>query len=60
MTHDEALQVTDIMMFADGECSFCAASLLRDFVKRFPEHYEAACQTWLKHGYKPEDGWKKV
>lgn len=36
MTHDEAKTVIGILKEADGGCSVCVVSLVRDFKKAFP------------------------
>lgn len=37
MTNEEAEIIIKIMMTADNECSVCVNSLLRQFIKKFPE-----------------------
>ena len=46
MTPEEALKVTRIMCFADGERYICARTLLKDFVATFPEHEKSALQAY--------------
>lgn len=48
MTADEAKSVLSIMAGADRGCFHCAAELMRDFLRRWPEHVEAAREVYRK------------
>jgi hypothetical protein len=48
MTPEAARVVAGIMMTADGDCSWCAAALLRQLVEAFPETREAVNTEWSK------------
>jgi len=46
MTKDEAIKVIEIMLTADGGCSFCAYDLCTQFGEEFPEFKDLAMQMW--------------
>lgn len=51
MTEKEARTVCNIMMYADGECPYCAHALLKSFVKIFPDFAITVGQVWREWGY---------
>lgn len=55
MTRDEAVKVLDIMSHADGGCPVCVKNLFRQFIRAFPEHYEALNEVALAEGFEREE-----
>lgn len=48
MSEDEAEAIAAIMMTADSDCAWCAASLLKQFYKLHPEMEQAIDRAWCK------------
>ena len=46
MSEEEATIILKIMMTADSNCAYCAASLLSKFAKAFPIYRGLATEIW--------------
>ena len=52
MDEQTAATVIELLQTADNGCPVCVGSLLRGFVKRWPEHCEAAVKAYNdQYGY---------
>jgi len=48
MTPEEVSTVISLCLKADGNCSYCAAELILEFIKEFPEHKDEAIRRYEK------------
>ena len=56
MTNKEAKIIVSIMCRADGDCTYCAEELVKEFVQKFPNIKTQAFAIFEDYfGYKPEE-----
>jgi|Deesub1362A_J573_1020465.scaffolds.fasta_scaffold01294_5 hypothetical protein len=48
MKRDEAERVLEIMVLADGGCTYCARELFNQFIKEFPDFGDLAKEIFEK------------
>ena len=58
MTKEEGMFVVELMMGAEGGCSYCAYSLLEQFVGRFPEFKEDVIKRFDQEFWEGE--WERL